>query len=126
MVTTLTAAARNAAADAIVDLIDVGATDANGDLVIQTSGDAEVATLALTNPAFGAAAVGVATAAAIADDTNATGGVAANFILQDRDNAEVVRGDVATSGAELNLTSTTIGATDTVAVSALTLTVPAT
>jgi hypothetical protein len=124
MATTLTTAARNAAADAIVDLIDVGATDANGDLVIQTSGDAEVATLAMTNPAFGAAAAGVATAAAISDDTTATGGTAANFILQDRDNNEVIRGDVATSGAELNLSSLAIGVNDTVSVSSLTLTVP--
>ena len=45
MATTLSTAGRNAACDAIVDLIDVGSTDANGDLVIQTSGDAEVATL---------------------------------------------------------------------------------
>ena len=125
MATTLSATARNAAADAIVDLIDGGTTDANGDLVIQTAGDAEVATLAMSNPAFGAAAAGVATAEAIASDTTATGGTAANFILRDRDNVEVVRGDVATAAAELNLSSVNIGANDTVSVSALTLTVPA-
>jgi hypothetical protein len=125
MATTLSTAARDAAANAIVDLIDGGTTDANGDLVIQTAGDAEVATLALTNPAFGNAATGVATAATISSDTTATGGTAANFILQNRDNVEVVRGDVATSGAELNLSSVNIGANDTVSVSALTLTVPA-
>ncbi len=126
MTTTISTAARNAAANALVDLLDVGTTDANGDLVIQTSGDVEVATLALSNPAFGAAAAGVATANAISDDTSATGGTAANFILQDRDNVEVMRGDVATSGAELNLSSVTIGAGDTVSVSALTVTMPAT
>ena len=125
MTTTLSTAARNAAADAIVDLVDGGSTDANGDLVIQTSGDAEVATLAMANPAFGNAAAGVATANAISDDTNATGGTAANFILQDRDNTEIIRGDVSTSGAELNLSSTSIGNGDTVSVSSLTLTVPA-
>ena len=126
MTTTLTTATRNAAADAIVDLVDGGTTDANGDLVIQTSGDVEVATLAMSNPAFGAAAAGVATANSISDDTNATGGTAANFILQNRDNTEVIRGDCGTSGAELNLSSLSIGAGDTVSVSALTLTVPAT
>lgn len=126
MVTTISTAARNAACDAIVDLVDGGTTDANGDLVIQTSGDVEVATLALSNPAFGAAASGVATAAAITDDSSATGGTAANFILRNRDNTEVIRGLVATSGAELNLSSIAIGAGDTVAVSSLTVTVPAT
>lgn len=126
MVTTLTAGARNAAADAIADLVDVGATDLNGDLRIFTIGDAEVAILAMTDPAFGAAAAGVCTASAITDDTAATGGTADYFTLQDRANAEVIRGDVATSGAELNLSSVAIGASDTVSVSALTLTVPAT
>ncbi|WP_305968576.1 MULTISPECIES: hypothetical protein [unclassified Mameliella] len=126
MTTTLTTAARNAACNAIADLVDAGTTDANGDLVIYTSGDSEVATLALTNPAFGNAASGVCTAAAISDDSSATGGTASYFTLQDRDNTEVIRGDCGTSGAELNLSSLSIGATDTVSVSSLTLTVPAT
>jgi len=68
MTTTISTAARNAACDAIVDLLDVGSADANGDLVIQTSGDVEVATLALSNPAFGDAVGGVATANTISDD----------------------------------------------------------
>lgn len=122
---TLTTGARNASCDAVVDLIDVGSTDANGDLVIMTSGDVEVATLACANPAFGNAATGVATANAIADDTNATGGTAAKYKFQDRNNAEVWQGTVAASGAELNLSSVAIGATDTVSVSAFTLTQPA-
>lgn len=126
MAVTITIAARNAACDAIVDLIDVGSADANGDLVIMTSSDVEVATLALTNPAFGAAATGVATAAAISDDTNATGGTAAKFKFQDRDNTEVLQGAVATSGSDLNLTSVSIGAGDTVSVSSFTVTMPAT
>lgn len=122
---TISTAARNAACNAIVDLLDVGTTDANGDLVIMTSGDVEVATLALSNPAFGAAATGVATASAISSDTNATGGTAALFKMQDRDNTEVFRGSVGTSGAELNLSSVAIGAGDTVSVSSFTVTMPA-
>lgn len=122
---TLTTAARNAKANAAVDLLDSGSTDANGDLVIMTSGDVEVATLALSNPAFGAAATGVATANSISDDTNATGGTAALHKMQDRDNTEVWRGTVGTSGADLNLSSTTIGAGDTVSVSSYTYTQPA-
>lgn len=125
MAVTLTTAARNAACNALVDLIDGGSTDANGDLVIMTSGDAEVATLACANPAFGDAAAGVATANAIADDTNATGGTAALFKFDDRDNNEVFRGSVGTSGADLNLSSLNIGAGDTVSVSSFTVTMPA-
>lgn len=125
MAVTLTTRARNAMCNALVDEIDVGTTDANGDLVIATSGDVEVATLACSNPAFGAASSGVATAGTISDDTNATGGTAAVFWFQDRDNAEVFRGTVGTSGADLNLSSVTIGAGDTVSVSAFTVTQPA-
>ncbi|MGQ3486134.1 hypothetical protein [Roseovarius pacificus] len=125
MTTTISAAARNAACNAIVDLIDQGSTDANGDLVIQTSGDAEVATLALSDPAFGNAAAGVATANPISDDSNATGGTAANFILRDKDNTEVMRGLCGISSAELNLSSLSIGSGDTVSVSSLTATMPA-
>lgn len=120
----LEVAARNAAVDAVVDLIDVGSSDANGDLVIDTSADAEVATLALSDPAFGSASSGTATANAISDDTNATGGEAAKFKFQDKDNGRVMGGTVGTSGAELNLSSTTIGAGDTVSVSSFTVTQP--
>jgi hypothetical protein len=122
---TLTTAARNAACNAIVDLVDVGSTDANGDLVIMTSGDVEVATLAMSNPAFGAAATGVATASAISDDTSATGGTAALHKIQDRDNTEIWRGTVGAGSGDLDLSSVTIGAGDTVSVSSYTLTVPA-
>lgn len=122
---TLTTTARNAACDAVVDLIDVGTGDANGDLVIMTSGDAEVATLAFSNPAFGAASSGVATAATISDDTSATGGTAALFKFQNRDNAEVLRGTVGTSGADLIISSLSIGAGDTISVSSFTVTMPA-
>ena len=128
MALTLTTAARNAACDAIVDLVDGGSTDASGDLVLMTSGDVEVATLVLSNPAFGAASSGVATAATITSDSSATGGTAALFKIVDRDNTEIWRGTVGTtgSGADLEMSTTVIGAGDIVAVTALTFTMPAT
>ena len=128
MAIVLTTGARNAACNAIVDLIDVGSTDANGDLVIRTAADAELATLAFSNPAFGDAVSGVATANAIADDTSATGGgVAANFITQNRNKAEVCEGSVGTtgSGEDLELSSTTVNNGDTVSISSFTATMPA-
>lgn len=126
MAITLSTAARNAACNAVVDLVDGGSSDANGDLVLMTSGDVEVATLAFSNPAFGAAASGVATAAAITADSSATGGTAALFKVQDRDNTEIWRGTVGTpgSGADLELQSTLIGAGDSVTVTAFTMTMP--
>ena len=127
MAITLTTAARNAACDAIVDLIDGGTTDANGDLVFMTSGDVEVATLAMSNPAFGAAAAGVATANTISDDTNATGGTVAKFKIQNRDNTEVFQGTVTVTsgGGDIEMSSLSVGATDTVSVTSMTATMPA-
>lgn len=125
MAITLSTTARNAACDAVVDLIDVGTTDANGDIMIMTSADAEVATLAFANPAFGAAVNGVATANTIQPDTTATAGTAALFKFQNRNNVEVLRGTVGTSGADLNLSSLNIGAGDTISISSFTVTMPA-
>lgn len=122
MALTHVTAVRNGMADYVVDLIDVGATDPQGDLVFMTSGDVEVATLAMTNPAFGAAAAGTATAAAITDDSSATGGTVALFKIQDRNNAEVFRGTVTATGGggDIELTSVVIGAGSTVSMTSLT------
>jgi hypothetical protein len=121
MALTHTTAVRNVLADATVDAIDSGTTDTTGDLVIMTSGDVEVATLSWSaTPAFGAASSGTATMNAINDDTSATGGTAALFKFQDRDNTEVFRGTVATSGGDINLSSLSIGAGDTVSMTSFT------
>lgn len=71
MAVTHPTAVRNAIADLVVDGIDAGA--AAGTLEFQTAGSVEVATLTFSDPAFGAAAAGVATASAITSDSSATG-----------------------------------------------------
>ena len=119
----LETSARNAACDAVVDLIDAGA--GAGTLVFQTTGDVEVATLTFSDPAFGAAATGVATASAITSDTNATGGTIAQASAFDSNAAKVLEMTCGTSGAEINLSSLVIGASDTVSCSSLTITCPA-
>jgi hypothetical protein len=120
---TLTTAARNAACNAIVDLIDAGS--GAGTLVFETSGDAEVATLTFSDPAFGNAATGVATASAITSDTNAAGGTIAQASAFDSDDNKVIEMTCGTSGAEINLSSLTIAGGDTVSCSSLTITQPA-
>ena len=125
MAITHTTALRNTLADAVDTACNSGSTDASADLVIMTSGDVEVATCIMSNPAFGAAATGVITAASITDDTNATGGTAALFKIQDRDNTEVFRGAVGTSGSDLNLSSLSIASGDTVSITSFTYTQPA-
>jgi hypothetical protein len=124
MAVTLTTAARNAACNAIVDLVDAGS--GAGTLVFYAAnGSTEVATLTFSDPAFGNSATGVATASAITSDTSATGGTTTIAKFLDSDATEVLRCTVGTSGADINLSNNVIAASETVAVTALTVTVPA-
>jgi len=128
MAITLTANARNAACNGVVDLVDAGAGAGTIELKSAAStvaGTNEVATCTFSDPAFGAAAAGVATASAITNDTNATGGTAGFFTIFDSNGAAVLQGTVATSGADLNISSVAIGAGDTVAITSFTVTMPA-
>lgn len=113
---------RNTLADTVVDLIDAGS--GAGNLVFQTSGSAEVATLPFSDPAFGNAAAGIATANSITDDSSATGGTTDRFLAQDSDTNSVFLGSVGTSGEDINLSSVAIGGGDTVSVSSLTYEAP--
>lgn len=127
MAVTLTTAARNAACNAVVDLIDGGSTDATGDLLIgTTSMGTTLAELTFSNPAFGAAATGVATANSITDDSSADDtGTAAECRIRDRDNTALWDGSVGTSGEDINFNTVSITSGDTVSVTSLTVTMPA-
>lgn len=123
----ISTAARNGAADGIVDQVDTGSSDATGDIQIYTAAFATLlAELTFSNPAFGAAATGVATASAIANDSSANDtGTAAVCRIRDRDNNTVWEGTVSTSGADLNLNTVSITSGDIVAISSMTVTQPA-
>lgn len=128
MAITLQTAARNAACDAIVDLIDGGAGAGTMEIksaASTTAGASEVATVTFSDPAFGAASSGTATASAITDDTSATGGTASDFTVFDSNSNAIFQGAVSTSGSDLNLSSVSIGAGDTVSISSFTVTMPA-
>lgn len=113
---------RNTVADSVVDAIDAGA--GAGTLIFQTSGDVEVATLTFSDPAFGNAASGTATASAITSDTSATGGVIAKFVVQDSNSVQVFSGTVTATGGggDIEMSNLTIGAGDTVEITSLTYT----
>lgn len=118
MAVTHATATRNGIADYVVDQLD------GGTIKIVTSGDVEVATLTFGTPAFGAASSGVATANAITSDSSATGGTAAKAELVTSGATSIVFCAVGTSGSDINLSSLSIGAGDTVSISSLTYTAP--
>jgi hypothetical protein len=112
-------AVRNAIADLVVDSLDAGSGTAAGRLKFRTAADADVATLTFSNPAFGSASSGSATANAITSDTNAAGGVVAKFVCIDRDSTTKIQGAVAVSGGDINISSLTISPGDTVSIASL-------
>ena len=131
----LTTLLYNVARNASLDAGGITALLANG--IIQVRSGAQpaaedaltgtvVATLTFGATALGSALAGVATANAIASDTNAVGGTAGYCALLKSDATTVVcTGSVGTSGANMNLATLTISAGVTVSCSALTITVPA-
>jgi len=131
MAVTHETAVRNGIADYVVDLIDTGTASPNlGTLVFHTgaSPEVEVATCTFANPAFGAASSGTATANTIASDTSATGGTVAGFAVYDSDGTRLFSGSVTATTAspqgDITLSSTSVGAGDTVSISSLTYSAP--
>lgn len=117
---------RNTIADTVVDLIDAGGSA--GTLNFYTSnGGTLLATLTFSSTAFGAAASGVATAAAITEDANTAAGTVAWFEVHDSSGNTIFEGDVTdddTGTGSILLSSTTLGTGDTLSVTSLTYTAP--
>lgn len=132
----ISTAARNAACDAIVDLIDAGA--AAGTVEIRTGapptnvGDADSGTLLGTctfaSTAFGAASSGTATAASITPDSDAdSSGDAGHFRVYDSDSTCIFQGTAGETADSADMdfgADKSIVAGGTVAISSMTVTVP--
>lgn len=129
--TQLSNTGRNAALDALTALFNSGklriydgSQPANANTAL--SGQTLLAELTFNATAFGAAASGVATANAITSDSSADAtGTASWFRCVKSDGTTVLMdGTVGTSGANANFNSTAIQSGATVAITAMTLTVP--
>jgi hypothetical protein len=130
----LTTATQNAGADAVVDRIDLnsppGTIEIRSGTQPASANDAATGTLlavlTFSNPAFGAASSGVATASTITSDTNADNtGTATWARIKQGGGTTVFDIDVGTSGASLNLNTTSIVAAGTVSITSFTVTQPA-
>lgn len=113
-------------ADEIDNIINGGTAP---ELVFETVGDVEVATIILNGTnAFGASSAGVITMTGQPlSDTNAAGGTTVQFSIYQNvsQTNKVLEGEVAVAASDINISSTVIGATDTVELTTFTLTVPA-
>ena len=120
-------ATRNAIADAVVDRIDLGNTNPNGKLILKTASDTLLATLNFSNPAFGNAVNGVATANNITGETNApNSGIASKFDIVNRDDVVIFSGVISEVGGngDYTLGRVNIFANDSVLAPTLTYTAP--
>lgn len=132
---TLSNASRSAMCDALVDLADAGAGAGKVRIYdgsrpagpgTAVSGQTLLAELTFSDPAFGAASNGVATASSITGDSSADAtGTASWFRVLDSNNTAIWDGSVGTSGADLNLSSVSIVAGGAVNITSWTVTVPA-
>lgn len=124
---------RNKACDAIVDDIDAGS--GAGTITIRTGsqptnvGDSEsgtlLGTLTFSDPAFGAASTGTATASAITSDTSADAtGTAGHARIFDSSANIVMDCTCGQGSGDVNFDDNTIVAEGTIAISSMTLTVP--
>jgi len=127
--------ARNAACDGIVDQVDAGA--GAGTISIRTGSpptnvsDADtgtlLGTLTFSDPAFGSASSGTATASSITSDTTAdASGDAGYFSVKDSNGVKVLQGTAGNAGdtPDMVFDNKTIVAGGIIACSSFTITVP--
>lgn len=115
---------KQAIATAVLTEIDEDA--GAGALIIQSAGDATLASLALADPAGTVSTDGVLTfdtTPALSATASGTG-VATKFTITDNSGDPKVYGSVGASGEDINLSSVSISANDTVSISSLTYTAP--
>lgn len=123
---------RNAAANAIVDTIDQGSGAGKIRIHVGAQPGAVggsygtlLGTLPFSDPAFGNAATGVATASAITSDTNADdSGTAGSASILDSDNNVLADCTCGQGSGDLDFDNAVIVAGGVIAISSLTVTVP--
>ena len=125
MAITIPVATKNSKLDLLVDKIDLGSTNASGQVWLKNAAGNVLVKLAMSNPAFGDAAIGTVDANAITDGIAILAGTCTKFSIVDRDEVEVLAGSVTAVGGGGDLESTTsstaIIAGETVSISSLTL-----
>jgi hypothetical protein len=113
-------ATRTAAADTVVDRVDVSPP---GKLKFLTSADAVLCTITLANPAFGAAVAAVATLLGVPlQGTVTTGGTVAKFWITNGADVTIIAGTVGISASDINISSVVVAVSDIIQINAITYT----
>lgn len=123
---------RNNACNGIVDTIDQGSGAGKINVFTSTQPGSVggtygtlLGTLTFSDPAFGNAATGVATASSITSDTSAdASGTAGTFNLVDSDNNVLADGTCGQGSGDMSFDNATIVAGGVIACSSFTVTVP--
>lgn len=127
---TIDVSAQNAALNAISALINSGSTDATGDLQMTTAGDTTFATplvaFNLAASSFAAASAGSMTITGSPSGAATVAGTATLFRLRTRDNVEVLRGSVGTSGTDIVISNNVFGVGSTITITGMTVSLAAT
>jgi hypothetical protein len=125
MAVTLTTTTKNAAVNAVVDLLDVGSANSTGDIAFANASNTVLCVNNLLNPAFAAASSGSAAASLpIAQGTVSVAGTIDRALFRDRDNTEVFRCTVGTSGTDIVLSGVVVNINDTIDITSLTYSQP--
>ena len=119
--------ARNILADALVDLFDLGSTNAAGSFKLYTTGGITLLSqILMANPSFGSAVSGVANGLTLPwSDLSAVGdGYAAEFTALDRDENLILTVEVGISGVEMTFPQPEIAVNDIVKLLSVSYTAP--
>ena len=126
---TLLGPTASAAANAVVDLLDVGSANSTGDIAFCTAAGIS-GLLCVCNlgspPAFGDATGGVASGVTPSQGVCSAAGTITQAIFRNRDNQEVFRCDVTATGGggSIVLSGTAVNAEDTIDMNTLNYTQP--
>lgn len=118
---------RNSLADLVVDLLDAGAGPGKVRVFAGGTGGTLLCQITLADPAFGAAASAVATAAGLPKEGTATvAGTANAFTVVDSVDVIAFQGTITATagGGDMELTSTTIAINDVIRINTFTYTAP--
>lgn len=126
MSVTFPLATKNARAQAIVNSVNAGTTNPNGQVHLKDSGSNILSSHNMSNPAFLVVTNGVSIADAITDSVGLLAGAAVTFDIVDKDGTIIFSGTVGAvgSGADLESSSSSVTVTigETVSISSLTYT----